>query len=167
MHLTRTTIPFVAALACIVGSAALRADEERVPLDKLPRAVSESVKKRFPAAQLTKASKETENGKTEYEVVIKDGGAKVDVIVDPEGSITAIERSIAISKLPGAVRATLDGKYKGATYKAAEEVIKVNGTKETLDCYEVVLTKSDKKRVEVQVSPDGQLKKEENQGEEK
>jgi hypothetical protein len=44
---------------------------------------------------------------------------------------------------------------------------KVMDGKEAFDCYEVVLTKSDKKKVEVQVGPDGRVKKEENQGEEK
>ena len=45
-----------------------------MPLDKLPKAVVEAVKKRFPKAEMIGAAKETEDGKTEYEVTIKDGG---------------------------------------------------------------------------------------------
>jgi hypothetical protein len=152
---------------CLCSLSAARAGEEKVSLDKLPRAVSDAVKKRFPSAELTKASKETEGGKTEYEVVIKDGGTKIDVIVDPSGVITAIEKTIAVGDLPKAVRAALDAKYAGATYHVAEEITKVKDGKEIFDCYEVVLTKSDKKKVEVQVGTDGRIKKEESEGEEK
>jgi hypothetical protein len=156
-----------AAVVCLCALSAARAGEEKVPLDKLPRAVSEAVKKRFPSAELLEAAKETEDGKTEYEVTIKDGGTKIDVTVDPNGAITAIEKTIAVADLPKAVRAALDAKYAGATYHGAEEIIKVKDGKEALDCYEVVLTKSDKKKLEVQVGADGRIKKEENKGEEK
>jgi hypothetical protein len=161
----RTVI--LAAVVSFGTLSAARAGEEKVSLDKLPRAVSDAVKKRFPSAELTKASKETEDGKTAYEVVIKDAGTKIDVIVDPNGVITAIEKTIAVGALPKAVRAALDAKYAGATYHGAEEITKVKDGKEALDCYEVVLTKSDKKKVEVQVGPNGRIKKEENEGEEK
>src|SRR2546430_1152534 len=71
------------ALMSLVGFA--RADEEKVPLDKLPKEVKDTVKKRFPKADLVEASKETVDGKTEYEVSIKDGGKKIDVTVAPDG----------------------------------------------------------------------------------
>jgi hypothetical protein len=61
--------------------------------------------------------------------------------------------------LPKAVRKALNGKYAGATYKKAEEITKVNAGKEALDCYEVVVERADKKKVEVQISPDGKIKK--------
>ena len=70
----------------------VRADEEKVPLDKVPKAVIDAVKKRFPKAKLVEAAKETEGGKTEYEVTIKDGDTKIDVTLTPEGKITLIER---------------------------------------------------------------------------
>ena len=141
------SMTLVATAVCLGSLSAARAGEEKLSLDKLPRAVSDAVKKRFPAAELTKASKETEGGKTEYEVVIKDGGTKIDVIVDPSGAITAIEKTIAVGDLPKAVRAALDAKYAGATCRGAEAIIKVKDGKEAFDCYEVVLTKSDKKKV--------------------
>jgi hypothetical protein len=46
--------------------AGVHADEEKVPLDKLPKAVVEAMKKRFPKAEIIEAAKEMEDGKTEY-----------------------------------------------------------------------------------------------------
>jgi uncharacterized membrane protein YkoI len=84
---------FVAVLVAVgfIGAlAGARADEEKIGLDKLPKAVLEAVKKRFPNAEMIEAAKETDAGKTEYEVTIKDGGSKTDVILTPGGSITLI-----------------------------------------------------------------------------
>ena len=55
----------------VLGAFAVWADEEKVPLDKLPKAVVEAVKEKFPKAELVSASKEDENGKTVFEVSIK------------------------------------------------------------------------------------------------
>jgi hypothetical protein len=138
---------------------AVQAQEEKVALDKLPKAVVEAVKKRFPKGELLEAAKETEAGKTEYEVSLKDDGTKMDVMVTPEGAITLIEKEIAEKALPKPVRATLKREYPNATYKRIEEVIKVEGGKETTDFYEILLETADKKKAEAQINPDGKLRK--------
>src|SRR5262249_10950711 len=59
----------IGTLAVAVGFfGSARADEEKVPLDKVPKPVLEAAKKRFPDAKFTEASKEDENGKTTYEL---------------------------------------------------------------------------------------------------
>jgi hypothetical protein len=156
------TIRLLFVFAAFAGwSSSLHADEQKVPLDKLPGAVANAVKKRFPQAELKAASKETENGKTEYEVAIVDGGTKMDVLLTPDGVITEIEKEIALTDLPKAVRATLEKDYANAKYKKVEEVIKVAAGKEALDFYEIVIEKADNKKVEVQIAADGKVKKEE------
>jgi hypothetical protein len=155
-------------LTVVVGgllgiSAPVQAQEEKVSLDKLPKAVVDAVKKRFPKAELLEAAKETEAGKTEYEVTLKDDGTKMDVMVTPEGAITLIEREIAAKALPKPVRATLKREYPGATYKRIEEVIKVSEGKETTDFYEILLETAAKKRLEAQINPDGKIRKTEAQ----
>src|SRR5581483_11380009 len=64
------------AVATLVGLPALgaRGDEEKVPLDKAPRPVLEAVKGRFPDAKVSGVTREKEDGKTVYEVTIKDKG---------------------------------------------------------------------------------------------
>src|SRR5258708_6616937 len=81
----------------IVCCAWARVDETKLPLDQVPKVVVDSVKAKFPGAELKAASKETENGKTSYEVSITFKTAKIDLLLTPEGKITAIEKVISES----------------------------------------------------------------------
>src|ERR1700722_18363582 len=98
------------AVATIVGTCAcVRADdEEKVALDKVPASVMATVKKRFAGAELIGASKETENGKTAFEITLKFEGAKMDVSLSPEGELQGIEKQIAYKALPEAVSKTVE-----------------------------------------------------------
>jgi hypothetical protein len=168
----RTMLRAVAAVftvALVVAGG--RADEEKLPLDKLPKAVSEAVKKRFPKAELVEAAKETskdgDKEKVEYEVTIKDGETKIDVMLTPDGKITLIEKEIAAKDLPKAVTDALDAKYPKATLKVVEEVIKVTDGKEALDFYEVLLVTAEKKTFEVKLTAGGKITETEEKKEEK
>lgn len=155
------------ALSLLVFGTAARADEEKVPLDKVPKAVLAAVKARFPSAKLVSADKETEKGKTTFEVTIKDKDQKIDVAVTPDGKISGIEKEIKAKDLPKVVAATLEKKYPKATHQIIEEVIKVTDGKEKLEYYEVLLVTADKKKLEVSVAPDGKIAKEEDKSKEK
>ena len=137
---------------CALLSLAVRADEEKVPLDKLPKAVMDAVKKEFPKAKLVSASKETVDKKTIYEVTVKDGEQNVQVSVTPEGEIAEVEKEIAAKDLPKAVTETLDEKYPAATIKKAEEV-----TKGKELSYEVLLVTKGKKNLEIKFDPKGKV----------
>jgi uncharacterized membrane protein YkoI len=154
------------ALVGFMLAAFAQADEEKVPLDKLPKAVVDAVKARFPGAELVSAEKETEKGKTVYEVVIKAKGQKIEVTTTPEGELVEIEKQIAAKDLPPAVTKALEGKYPKAKYEIIEEVIKVEKKSEKLAYYEVLLTTADKKKFEVSVAPDGKIVKEESKDKE-
>lgn len=144
----------VVTLAAVAG----RADEEKVPLDKVPAAIKDAVKKRFPKAEMKDAAKEqTEDKKWVYEVTLKQDKKNIDVTVTPEGQITTIEQELAFADLPKAVAATFEAKYPKATYTIVESVTKVKGGKETLEYYEALLV-ADKKTYEVEVLPDGRFK---------
>jgi hypothetical protein len=160
-------ILYVLAIVAAAGLVSARADEEKVPLDKLPKAVVEAVKKRFPEAELVSAEKETEDGKTVYEVAIKHKGQSIEVTLTPEGAITEIEKQIEAKDLPKTVSAALEKKYPKATYKMIEEVIKVKDGKEKLEYYEVLLVTAEKKKFEVSVNPEGKIVKEEDKSKEK
>jgi uncharacterized membrane protein YkoI len=149
----------VAAMFGIVAGPVARADEEKVPLDKVPAAVSAAVKKRFPKAEVLQASKEVEDGKTMYEVTVKDAGRKMDVSLTADGKLASIEKEITAKELPRKVAAALAAKYPGAKYETLEEVIHVKDGAETLAYYEALVTTADKKKVEVEVTADGEIKK--------
>ena len=40
-------------LGCFVGASAVRADEQKIPLEKVPKAVMDAVKKKFPDVKIT------------------------------------------------------------------------------------------------------------------
>ena len=54
------------------------ADEEKIPVKELPKAVLKAVKEKFPKAEIKGAAKEEEDGKTTYEVMLKVKGRSVD-----------------------------------------------------------------------------------------
>jgi hypothetical protein len=137
-----------------------RADEVKVPLKDVPKAVLDSIKAKFPRAELTEATKETEDGKTTYEIALKDGGRAVDVAATADGKITEIETAIDAKALPAKVTAALADKYPKATLKKAEEIVEIKNGTET-KTFEVVVMTTAEKSVEVKLSPEGKILKEE------
>jgi Putative beta-lactamase-inhibitor-like, PepSY-like len=146
----------LAAVAAFALAGLARA--EKVPLDKVPKPVLDAAKKRFPKAEAMAASKGTADGKTVYEITLKQDGKNIDVSLTPEGTITLIEQELAFKDLPKAVAETFEKKYPKATYKIIEAVTTVKDGKETLEYYEAVLVTADKKTFEAEVLPDGKFK---------
>jgi uncharacterized membrane protein YkoI len=140
----------------LLAGFAVRAEEEKVPLDKVPKAVLDTVKAKFEGAELVGASKETEDGKTTYEVTIKHRGTKIDVELSPDGKILVIEKTIAFKDLPRPVAEAVNAKYPRATIKKTEEL-----TKDATVSYEVLLVTADKKKVEVVLDGTGKIIQEE------
>jgi len=145
----------VVLLAVTVG----RTDEkeEKVPLDKLPKAVVDAVKAKFAGADLVSAEKEKEDGKIVYEVNIKFKGSTIEVTVTPEGIILTAEKTIKAKALPRAVSDALEAMYPKASVKKAEEISK----EDKITAYEVLIVTADKKTVEVEFDPAGKVIKEE------
>ena len=149
------------AAVLLLSVALARGDEEKVPLDKVPKPVVEAVKARFKNAEVTGASREMEKGQVVYEVTIKDRGQNIDVTLTPQGEILLIEKEIAARDLPRAAARALEGKYPRATYKIVEEIVKVEKKQERLAYYEVLLVTAGKETLEVLVTPEGKIVKEE------
>jgi hypothetical protein len=149
----------VAVVAVATLGVALGADEEKVAIDKLPKAVVDAIKARFAGAELKAAEKETEGGKTVYDVEIKYKGANYEVAVTPEGKITGYEKQIDAKDMPSAASKALEDKYPKATIKLVEEVYKVEGREDKFEYYEVALVTADKKKVEAHVAKDGKILK--------
>jgi len=162
----RLFLAAVVAIGLTFVAGSVRSAEEKLPLDKLPKAVMETVKKRFPKAELIEATKETDGDKVEYEVSLKVGVTKYDVMFSPDGKITLIEKLIAEKDLPKVVVATLAEKFPKAKFNVVEEMTKVTDGKEVLAYYEVLLETADKKMLEVEIGLDGKIIKTEDKKEE-
>jgi hypothetical protein len=143
----------------VLATAAVFAEEEKVPLDKVPKEVMDAVKAKYPKGELKGAAKEIEEGKTIYEVSLIDGGKKIDASFTADGKIVGTETVIAAKDLPKAVTATLEEKYPRAEYKTVEEVVDYKDGKEEPAVYEVLLHTTDNKTFEVVLTADGKIKK--------
>jgi hypothetical protein len=152
------------AVTALLGALAQAGGEEKVPLDKLPKAVVDAVKAKFPDAQLKSAEKEKEDGKIVYEVNIKDGKHTIEVTVTPDGKLVSIEKEIEPKDLPKAVAEALREKYPNAKIKKAEELAKGDGK---VTGYEMVIVTTGGQTLEVVFNPQGKFQKEEKQGVEK
>ncbi|QEH35077.1 hypothetical protein OJF2_36220 [Aquisphaera giovannonii] len=149
-------------LAGAIGS--VRADEQRIKMEELPKAVTAAIKDKFPDGRLTKAEKEVEDGKTTYEVTVEAGAKKLDVVASPAGVILAIEKKIDAKNLPEPVAAAIKVRHPTARVKSAEEVVEFKAAGEET-VYEVTLG-LEGKEVELTVSPKGRILKEEGDEEE-
>jgi len=146
--------------AVFILTLSVRADEETIPLDKVPKAVLAAVKKRFPKAEIVEASKDvTEDKKTIYEIEVKEGSKTTTATLTPEGVLVQIEMEIEFKDLPKAVREMLDKKYPKADIEDVEAIYKVKNGKETLDHYAVHLTTADKKELDIEIGADGKIRK--------
>ena len=153
MRVLRWMMP-VAALGIVVALADVRADEVDIPIEKVPKAVMDTVKARFPGAEMKAAAKEEAEGKTSYEVSLVHKGKKIDVVAQPDGTIVAVETVIKASDLPAAVKKTLEAKYPKAEYKTIETL--EEGGKLS---YEILLETANDDDIEVILDRDGKILK--------
>lgn len=147
----------VVAVSGIVFAVDAIAEEMAVPLDKLPKAVTEAVKKMFPKAEIVEATQETEDGEVEYEVTVKENGKKIDITVEADGDIEGLEKEIDLKDLPKAVIQALEKKYPKAVHTSAEAVFEIEDGKEELEYYEVQIKTADNQEVEVKIKADGKI----------
>jgi hypothetical protein len=143
-------------------SVLLRADEEKVPLDKVPKAALKAVKDKYPRAKLLGADKEKENGKTVYEIQIEYKDHNIDVTVTPEGKILSAEKTIKEREVPEAVTKAFKAKYPKAKIKKIEEISK---DADQVTAYEYLI-EFGKKKLEVKFDPKGKFLAEENKDKE-
>jgi hypothetical protein len=156
----RTAVQGLAALA-VLGALVLgaRADEEHeIPLSKVPEKVLEAVKAKYPGADLRSASKGVEDKEVYYSIVLKHKDEEYEVSLTPEGEITEIARDLDAKELPGPVSEALQKKYPGASVQEAAEV-REPAEKDKVT-YRVELTTAAKKKLEVTLSPQGDVAKE-------
>jgi hypothetical protein len=163
----RALMSVSAFVALALAAGAARADESKVPLSEVPKAGQTALKAMFPAAEIVGAAKETEDGKTVFEITLKQKGKNIDVTIGEDGKIQVIEEEIAERELPAAVRKTLEAKYPKAKYAIIEEVSNVKEGKATLEFFEALLITAKKDMLEIQITPDGKIKNEEKKSTEK
>jgi hypothetical protein len=120
------------------------------PAGKLPAPILAAFRTAYPNAAIKNAAKETEDGKTVWEVESIDNGLARDLVYNSDGAIAEVEEQIEPASLPAAVSATLQAKYPKATVTKAERL-----TKGTTLTYEMTLKGASAKSVEI--TPEGKI----------
>ncbi len=141
----------------MLGAATVAlADEKKIEISALPKAVVKAAKKAFPEAQIVGAAKETEDGETIYEVEMKLDGKSIDLAIDDEGEIEEIEKEIEVEDLPRAVIKAARKKFPEGKIAKVEEV----SDEDDHVVYELAIeTKKGGKTIEVIMSPNGKILK--------
>src|SRR5262245_25014563 len=97
----------VAVAGLVLLAAAARAEDkkkaEKVPLEKVPKAVRDALEGRFPGAEVTSIEKETTGGKVLYDIELKHKGRKYEMDVYEDGTVVEIEKEVAAKDVPEAV----------------------------------------------------------------
>ena len=104
----------VALLACGLLATVARADEPK-DLDKIPKAVLDAIRAKFPRAKIEKWSKEIEHGKEVYDLEFKQDGKKIEADVFADGTIENWEQEFPAKDLPKAVTEAVEKKYAKST----------------------------------------------------
>jgi Putative beta-lactamase-inhibitor-like, PepSY-like len=141
----------------VLVAPAVRAQDKPKDLDKIPKAVMDALKAKFPKAEIHKWTKETEAGVVVYDIEFKQEGRKCEADIKEDGTFVNIEREIAAKDLPKVVAEAVEKKYPKSTLKEVMEITVPKGNEEKLDGYEVVIETADKKSVELTVAPDGKI----------
>jgi uncharacterized membrane protein YkoI len=141
----------LAVLGFGLTAAASRADEEKVPLDKVPAPVLKAFKAKFPEATIKAAIKEVEDGKTVYEIESTSKGLAIDAVLKPDGEFVNYEKEIKSADLPAKVASAVKAKHPKGKVKKVEEV-----TEGDKSFYEVLVEEGDKS-TEVSVGKDGKI----------
>src|SRR5438128_6360211 len=105
----------VVAAGIFVGEAtAARAADDgsmEIPLAQGPKAVMETVKKKFPEAKPESATKGLDGNQPFYDVQIKVKSRNVWVTCDTQGTILVVDREISFQELPKLVVGAVSKKY--------------------------------------------------------
>jgi|KBSMisStandDraft_5_1062788.scaffolds.fasta_scaffold224871_2 hypothetical protein len=138
-------LSFVLWLAC--ATASLPAAERKVARKDLPAAVAQVVKsEEAKGAKIVGFSRETEGGKTFYEIETTVNGHTRDLLLTPAGVVVEVEEAIAIDAVPAAAR---------KAFEARGMIVSVESvTKGNVVAYEARVRRNGKTS-EIQVRADG------------
>jgi uncharacterized membrane protein YkoI len=119
----------------------------------LPPAVQKTAQEQTKGAEIKNISKETEDGKTHYEIETMVNGKHRDIEIDTKGAVIEVEDEIAIAAVPPTVHDVFAKKATGGRIVMVEAVTS-GGILVAYECE--YLDKNGRKR-EVRVKPDGTI----------
>jgi len=146
----------VCAVLCVIGGGLVFGDVEDIPINKLPKAVVDAVKAKFPKGKLGGASKETMEGEVTYGVELTVDKSKYTVVTNDEGEILEIDKEIPVKDLPKKVSDAVKKKYAKYKLDAADEIITIEEEAKEVKHFGVKISMGKKARYVV-LSPEGEI----------
>ena len=137
---------------CVLVAASAFAGQ-KIAISSLPPVVQATVKEQTKDATVLNIAKETEKGKTVYEVESKLNGKTRDFVVDAAGKVIEVEEETDLAAVPAAVKQALEKASAGGTLKKVEKT-----TQGTITRYEAAIVKNGKTS-EITVNGDGTIQK--------
>jgi hypothetical protein len=139
------------AMGILFSAALAQETEKKITRAQLPPEVEKTVAAESEGATIKGFASETENGQQFYEASLVVNGHTRDILMDPRGNIVEVEEQVTMDSLPTAVQAALKKMAGSGTITVIESLTK-NGQ---LVAYEAHV-KRGKKRLEIQVGPNGE-----------
>ena len=131
--------------------------QEKKDGEKIPKKVMDTLKAKFPKAEIDKWTKEKEGNDVVYDIEFKQAGRRFEADIKEDGTLVNWEREVKASDVPEAAKKAVDKRYPKSTWKVVMEVIDVKDGKDTPGGFEITLDTADKKEVEVVVTADGKI----------
>src|SRR5437016_5306790 len=85
----------ISILGVLGLTSSAQAQESEIPLDKVPKAVMAAARAKFPGAKIHEAAKETEAGKTVFELSLTQQNRKIDATFQENGTLELAETVVA------------------------------------------------------------------------
>ena len=131
----------------LIGQAA----ERRIPKSSLPPPVARTADESSKGATVRGYTRDTENGKVEYEVEMTVNGHSKDISIDADGRLLEVEEQVEMSALPLSVQTALKQRSGNGNITKIESITKHGA----IVAYEAQVTTQGKHK-EIQVGSDGQ-----------
>ncbi|HWE36470.1 MAG TPA: hypothetical protein VG406_07890 [Isosphaeraceae bacterium] len=144
--------------AVMLGLApAARAEDEAIPVDRLPGAVVHAAKARFPGAKLLQASAANEAGATAYALKLKHARRDLVVTLKGDGTVVLVETAVSRKQLPRAVFRAVTRLYPDASITSAGAFRKGPEVGKAADYYEVYLLSAEGRPRWIRMDPRGRV----------
>jgi hypothetical protein len=134
-----------------VFAFSMPSNAQKVAKKDIPPAILKAYQASYPSGVIKNVSKETENGKVEYEVESMNGAFTLDIVHLADGKALEIEESISQETLPDAVKAAVQKAYPKGKIQKAEKL-----TRGEVSGFEITIAVG-KKITAMALHPDGSL----------
>ena len=151
----RTFLRLIACAILVFSVNDVRAEDEKIPLDKVPAAIKEAVKAKYPKAEIVSAEKGDVDGTKVFEFKLKEGAKEWEAAYTPDAKFHSSEEPLKESDLPANIKEAFSKKYGDVKFVSAERETTGEGDKAKV-IYEIIFEKG-KDKLEAQFDPDGKF----------